>query len=217
MTIAQAYCILGLRPGAGPAQLDQAHAAAQRMLRLQLVPGTPRAVRQKAQAQMAELRTAFELVTKMTASPARSSCPTRSPRPKAQPATRHVGPPGASAPPPLSPVLGVSGPVLVAGMVLAGIVVFSVVLFSVRSAVTSTQNRTARLRVLSVPWSYVTLDGKPLGPSGQAEAFVLKPGKHKLVLCQGPRTLTKTISLPKDGETIVKAQLEKGQIDVIHK
>jgi hypothetical protein len=61
------------------------------------------------------------------------------------------------------------------------------------------------------------VDGKSLGPSGQLDAFTLKPGEHKVVLRQGDRVLSQTVHLPEHSETVIKAQLEKGQIDVAHK
>ena len=216
MTVDQAYRILGVRPGANQAEIEHAYAAARRTLQLQLVPGTPLAVREKAQAPMAELRAAFELV-KAARPPARSSRPARSRRPKMQPAAGQSGQPRTTAPVVRRVVFTISHPVFVAGAVLAGIGVLLAVLFPLRPAVRGTHETTAQLRVLSVPWSYVEVNETPLGPSGQANAFVLQPGRYKLVLHQSGRTLTRTISLPDNCETIVKAQLEKGQVDVTHR
>ena len=134
-----------------------------------------------------------------------------------QPVVGFAGQPRAAGPAALNPVFGVPNPVILASLVLAGIVVLFVVLFSVRSTASDNQDRTAQLRILSVPWSYVEVDGTPLGPSGQVDPFTLKPGEYKLVLYQGGRVLARTICLRENRETIVKAQLEKGQIDVIHK
>jgi hypothetical protein len=103
------------------------------------------------------------------------------------------------------------------GFVLAAAVMLSVVVLCVGSTVSLERQKTARLRVLSVPWSQVKVDGKSLGPSGQIDAFALKPGEHEVVLRQGDRILSQTVHLPEHSETIIKAQLEKGRIDVAQK
>jgi hypothetical protein len=104
-----------------------------------------------------------------------------------------------------------------AGFVLAAVVMLFIILRCVRSDASAYRNGTARLRVLSVPWSRVEVDGESLGPSGQVDAFVLRSGDHKLVLSRENRAISRTISLSEDSETIIKAQLEKGKIDVSHK
>lgn len=216
MTTGQAYHILGVRPGASRTEIEQAHTVALRVLQLQLAPGTPLAVRQRAQDQIAALKTAFERMKKAAAhvQPTRDG---RYSQPQVQPVAGSTGQPRASGPASLHPVCAVPNPVILASFVLAGIVVLFFVLFCVRSTASDGENRTAQLRVLSVPWSYVEVDGTLLGPSGQVAPFTLKPGEYRLVLCQGDRVLARTISLLEDRETVVKAQLEKGQIDVIHK
>ena len=259
MTTSQAYQILKVKPGASQLEIEQAYKGALRTLLLQIVPGQPLAVRQKAQDQIAQLKTAFELLknrAKSSASPARPAGyapphvrPTAVPpiRPTAMPpmpptAMPHVRPvTGFPVPPvampPIPPVAGFPGPptgttpspfgsgpappaygwVIPAGFVLAAAVMLFIILCCVRSNASPDKSGTARLRVLSVPWSQVEVDGQPLGPSGQIGAFALKPGDHKVVLRQGNRVLSQTVHLSEDSETTVKAQLEKGKIDVIHK
>ena len=70
------------------------------------------------------------------------------------------------------------------------------------------------LRVISVPWCEVELDGKSLGPSGQPKAFKVVKGNHKLVLRKGDKTLVKRIRLDKDKLTVVNVQFKQGQIYV---
>jgi len=61
------------------------------------------------------------------------------------------------------------------------------------------------------------VDGQPLGPSRQVDAFTVQPGTYRVALRQGNRVFPVTVSVPENCETIVQAQLEKGQIHVSHK
>jgi hypothetical protein len=70
------------------------------------------------------------------------------------------------------------------------------------------------MRVLSVPWCEVELDGRPLGASGQLAAFEVSEGPHKLVLKRNGKVLTRTIALPAGRQTIVKIDFEGGQVHV---
>lgn len=275
MTATQAYQVLNVRPGAGLVEIEQAYKAALRTLQLQLVPGQPVAVRQKAQAQIAELKSAFEFLKNTMAPGAQPAWAGVQPQPQVQPpanptirpmpmppippaaipqvppaatpwiqpAMAPQGQPFAGFPmqppvmPGFQPVAGFTpqppamppnpfgqGPaapaypwVVPVGFVLAAAVMLSVVVLCVGSTVSLERQKTARLRVLSVPWSQVKVDGKSLGPSGQIDAFALKPGEHEVVLRQGDRILSQTVHLPEHSETIIKAQLEKGRIDVAQK
>ena len=155
--------------------------------------------------------------------------------PQAQPVAGFPGQPTAM--PPVAPVAGVTpqpaaiapnpfaqgavGPtypwVIPAGFIMAAAVMLFVAIFCIGSARSLEKQKTARLRVLSVPWSQVQIDEKQLGPSGQLDAFALKPGERKVVLRQGNRVLSGTVRLTERYETTIKAQLEKGTIDVSHK
>lgn len=194
MTTGQAYHILGLRPGADRTEIERAYAAALGHLQRQLVPGTPLAVRRKAQGEITELTCAYQLLKSVAA-----------------PAVRPTGP--FSMPPGPTPAGSPHPWALPAGFAVAAVVLVAAV-FGLRPSPSPQGQKTARLRVLSAPWSYVTVDGQSLGPSGQVEAFTLKPGDRKVVLRQGERVLSRTVHLTEDSETIIKAQLEKGQIDV---
>lgn len=227
MTVNQAYSVLGLHPGASRIDIEQAYTASLRILRLQMVPGMPLATRRDAQDQILELNAAFELVKNAARPAAPPKGSRKCPPPRVQPAGRYAGQPGASSQTAGKPVSTVSILMVAASVVLVGIVVLLVVLFSMRSrapetasrtAVRSTApSRTARLRVLSVPWSYVEVNGTPLGPSGQADAFTVQPGECQLVLRWSSTAWATTISVRENCETIVQAQLEKGQIHVSHK
>lgn len=197
MTPDQACTILSVRPGASRIDIEKAHAAALRVLRLQLVPGTPLAIRQKAQEKMAELDCAYQLLKSVAA-----------------PTVQPTGP--VSVPSGPTPSRPAHSWVLPAGFAVAALVLVAVV-FGMRSSPAPQEPKTARLRVLSVPWSYVTVDGQSLGPSGQVEAFILTPGDRTVVLRQGERILSQTVHLAEGSETIIKAQLEKGQINVAQK
>ncbi len=209
MTVDRAYSVLGLRPGASRIEVEQAYTASLRRLQLQMVPGMPLATRHQAQDQTLELTAAFEQVKNA--------------------ATLHTQPTAASRPA-FQPVFAVPRLVVIAGAVAVGIVTLLIVLFLAHSMAPETASEaavhtvaleapsgTARLRVLSVPWSYVEVDGTALGPSGQVDAFTIEPGECRLVLQQGDRVFPVTISVQEDCETIVQVQLEKGQIHVSHK
>ena len=277
MTANEAYQVLNVGPGAGMAEIERAYKAALQALQLQLVPGQPVDVRQKAQAQIAELKSAFEFLKNTMATGAQSAfagaapqvrpavVPPAMPRippmpmppippaaipqfppvalPRMQPAMASQGQPFAAFPiqppvmPGFQPVAGFGaappamppnpfgqGPtaptypwVIPAGFVLAAVVMLLVVVLCVGSTISLERQKTARLRVLSVPWSQVKVDGRSMGPSGQVDAFALKPGEHKVVLRQGDRVLSQTVHLEEHSETIIRAQLEKGQIDVAQK
>jgi hypothetical protein len=73
---------------------------------------------------------------------------------------------------------------------------------------------TGNFRVLSVPWCQVELDGRGLGPSGQADYFTVPAGKRQLVLQRDGKKMTTTINIPQDRLILVKADFEKGVIDV---
>jgi hypothetical protein len=280
MTATWAYQVLNMRPGAGLVEIEQAYKAALRTLQLQLVPGQPVAVRQKAQAQIAELKSAFEFLKNTAAPGAQPTWAGVQPQPQVRPtvvpqpqppalpriqpmATPPIQPAAIPQVPPaampwiqpavapqaqpfagfpvqptvMPPVAGFpvqppgmmpnpfgQGPtapsypwVIPVGFVLAAVVMLLVAVLCIGSTVSQERHKTARLRVLSVPWSYVQVDGKSLGPSGQIDPFALKPGEHEVVLRRGDRVLSRTVHLPEHSETVIKAQLEKGHIDVAQK
>ena len=230
-SLVEAYSALGLRPGAGQVEVEQAYAASLRRLQLQMVPGMPLATRRRAQDQILKLAAAFEQVKNATTTPASSA--RRRPVPKTKPAGRYAGAPRPASQPALRPVFTVRRLVVAVGavaVVVVAIVVLRVVLSPVHSMTPATASETtiratapaarskaARLRVLSVPWSYVEVNGRPLGPSGQVNAFIVQPGDCQLVLRQGDRVFPVTVAVQENCETTVYVQLEKGQFHVSHK
>jgi len=195
-----------------------------------MVPGMPLATRRHAQDQILKLAAAFEQVKNATTTPASSA--SRRPLPKTKPGGRYAGSPRPASQPALRPVFTVRRLVVAVGAVavVVGIVVLRVVLSPVHSTTPATTSettiratapaawsRTARLRVLSVPWSYVEVNGETLGPSGQVNAFIVQPGDCQLVLRQGDRVFPVTVAVQENCETTVYVQLEKGQFHVSHK
>jgi len=243
MNATQAYRILKVRPGVSLGEIEQAYVNALRTLQLQLVPGQPMPVRHQAQDQIAELKSACEFLKNMTkpsisptiggAQAAMPAPPAGIPRlqpmpmPQIPPAAIPQSPPGPGlplqpavpSPPPSAwaPVAPSYPWIIPASLVLAVSVTLIVVWLCLWSSVSPRERNTARLRVLSVPWSYVQVDGKSLGPSGQTDPFVVRPGDHEVILRQGNRVLSRTVHLPANSETVIKVQLEKGQIHVANK
>jgi hypothetical protein len=74
----------------------------------------------------------------------------------------------------------------------------------------------AKLRVLSVPWCQVEVDGRALGPSGQLHAFELTEGKHALRLVRGSQAVSRDVVIDGASETVVKVQFDAGIVHVGH-
>ena len=148
MTADQAYRILNVSPGASLPEVERAYTTVLRALQLQMVPSQPLAIRQKAQEQIAQLKTAFELL-KNTARSGTPASPVGgyahpqawpAARPQVQPAAMPHMPPTVvpSAPPvipfpvqPIGPVPNPLGPgpvaptyawVIPAGLALSSVI-----------------------------------------------------------------------------------------------
>jgi len=93
MTQAEAYIVLGVSRSASRSRKEQAYQEKQRKLRLKLVPGNPLADRRKAQAELARLTTAWQVL---------KASPTARPRAK-KPAPRKWTPPKPQPVPPQIP------------------------------------------------------------------------------------------------------------------
>jgi hypothetical protein len=101
-----------------------------------------------------------------------------------------------------------------ASFLIAAVMMLAVVLLCVRTSATGKPQKSAQFRVLSAPWCQVDLDGKALGPSGQAKAFEVTEGRHTLTLRRNGQVLRSALQLSRGLETLVWVQFEKGQIDV---
>ena len=72
----------------------------------------------------------------------------------------------------------------------------------------------ARMRVLSVPWCEVELDGRPFGASGQSAAFEVSEGTHTLVLQRNGKVLTRKITLRAGRQAVVKVDFKGERVYV---
>ena len=214
MTIVQACQVLNVKPGINQAELKRIYLDAFKQLQLMLVPGQPVATRQKAQQQMAALKSAFDYLQDKVGPSAMPMGAKGATQSKGHSAGRCATHP--CSPIPVFPSQGPTVPafrwVRSAGFMLAVAVLLIVILMCVGSATRGE----AYLRIQSVPWSDVKVNGMPLGPSGQAAPFVMKPGKCKLELSRGDKVLVQKIELKASLETIVKAQFDKGEINVVY-
>jgi len=227
MTVAQAYRLIGARADIDSVELERIYRARLQKVQRLLVPGHPVAIRQQAQQQVAELAEAWEVLKKHVV----RCCP--------PPGRRNYS--GARTLPPRRLVEMGAGFLIVAAIIC---VITSLcfthapedkarihksvsvdlereisspkpkLVAGHTAAPARVEKPMVRMRVLSVPWCYVEVDGKSLGPSGQAEAFEVREGPHKLRLFRGNKVLTKTIELTKGSHVVVKAQFDKDRIDV---
>lgn len=213
MTTNQAYKVIGVAQGSSGSQVEQAYKNKLQSLHLQMIPGQPLAVRERADQQVAELASAWDRLKNL---PSRtySSTATSSRKPSQQQTAasftqqpRHARSIAGFCWPALS------NQALAASFLIAAFMMLLVILLCV-NAFASWPVGKAPLRVFSVPWCHVEIDGKPLGPSGQAKAFRLKDGTYNLTFRRQNKVLTKSIEVHKGYQTIIKVQFEKGKIHV---
>lgn len=88
MTETDAYKVLGASRSVAQSRAERLYRQKRAQLRLQIVPGMPLATRQKAQAQLAELETAWQVL--QVSRPARARRPTKK---KPKPAARKAATP----------------------------------------------------------------------------------------------------------------------------
>lgn len=216
MTVSQACRILNVKAGCSRREIEQVYKARLQLLQLQLVAGRPLAVREKAEHDIAQLKTACEFLMQKAGNGAQSH-----PRhPQKHPVSMPVGGSPRQTPARRTRVASqwavapISNSGVLTSFLIAAMVMLGVILLCSGSLVSENSNKTAKLRVLSVPWCYVEIDGKPMGSSGQAEARALQEGRHRFVLRRDNMVLSRSVYLPKDSLTIIKVGFEEGTIDV---
>jgi hypothetical protein len=89
-----------------------------------------------------------------------------------------------------------------------------VALLSIGASGGSRTKESASLRVLSVPWCNVEINGKSAGPSGQAEPFVVTAGTHRFTFRRGKKSFSEKLQLEPGEQICFKVQFEKGRINV---
>jgi len=215
MTVDQACRVLGVSQNSSRSQVEQAYKSKLEKLQRKMVTGQPLALREKATREVAELVSAWELL-KSRPWPSYSPPPANrqsQPRPQPVPAFAHQQSgarrrSGSASAPPLP------NRAVAASFLIAAVMMLAVVLLCVRTSATGKPQKSAQFRVLSAPWCQVDLDGKALGPSGQAKAFEVTEGRHTLTLRRNGQVLRSALQLSRGLETLVWVQFEKGQIDV---
>ena len=215
MTPDVAYKVIGVQKGSSISLIEQAYKCKLQKLHRQMIPGQPLPVRQKAERQVIELKNAWEVLKNIPQQGFKSP----------QPKKKHLQPqkPAASftqKQPTVQP-LPVFGRIssrpnlhVAASFAVAAVMMILVVALCYGSLGKSNEAQTAYLRVLAVPWCSVEIDGRKLGSSGQPEPFKVREGSHKLKLSRNNKILTKEIELIRSMQTIVKAQFDKGMINV---
>jgi hypothetical protein len=216
MTTAEAYGVLGVNPICNITEIEKTYIKKFNELRLQAQYGNLITVRNTAQQKMAQLKDAFEHLKKQHMQiPARAAAvPQGFPQPFLIPPAQHVN--TAARGPGANPrgALPLSNRHVAASFIIAGLMMLVVILFSISASGSFKPKPIASLRVLSVPWCYVAIDGKRLGESGQPEAFKVSEGTHELKLWMNNKVLTRRIELKEGSNVVVKAQFDKGTVNV---
>jgi len=223
MTVAQAYRVVGARTDINSVELERIYRARLQKVQRLLIPGHPVAIRQQAQQQVAELAQAWEVLQKHVV-----KC-------YPPPARRTYS--GAGATTRSSPRMVEMG---VGFLITAAIMCVITSLCFTQAPLNRSMGKSvpaepkkeiprvathpvappivekpmARMRVLSVPWCEVKLDGRPFGASGQSAAFEVSEGTHTLVLQRNGKVLTKKITLWAGRQTVIKIDFEGGQAHV---
>ena len=217
MTLDEAYTVLGVSRYSALADIQQAYQSCLKQLQLRLSTCTSPLDRQKVQNMIKQLVEALGVIQKNAAqnnpvppiTNQKTSAPQTSiPRPRSgtnrHPKNTHTSPSTTQ----------VSGQNAIIPLGIATFLMLLVAILCTSSYSNYKAKSMGMLRVISVPWCEVELDGKSLGPSGQQKAFIVVKGNHKLVLRKGDRTLIKRIRLDKDKLTIVNVQFKQGHIYV---
>jgi hypothetical protein len=223
MTVAEAYRVMGARADSDSVELERIYRARLQKLQRLLIPGHLVAIRQQAQQQVAELAQAWEVLQKHVV----RRCP--------PPDRRTYSGAGATTwSPPRMVEMGVGFLITAAIMCVITSLCFTQAPLnrSMRKSVPAkpkeeiprvatrpvappiVETPMARMRVLSVPWCEVELDGRPFGPSGQSAAFEVSEGTHTLVLQRNGMVLTRKITLRAGRQSVVKIDFEGERVYV---
>ena len=217
MTLDQAYKVLGVGRHTAFADIQQAYQSRLKQLQLKLSACTSPSDRKIAQDLIKQLVEAWTIIQKNTpqnnivppiASPKTSAPQTKIPLPRPK-TSRHSNNTHTSA-----STTNVSTKSVVIALAIAAFLMLMVITLCTCSYSDYKARSMGMLRVISIPWCEVELDGKSLGPSGQVGAFNVVKGKHKLVLRKGDKTLIKQIQTEKDKLTTVTVQFKQGDIYV---
>lgn len=223
MTIGEAYRVVGARTDSDSVELEWIYRARLQKLQRLLIPGHPVAIRQQAQQQVAELAQAWEVLQKHVV---------RCYPPPDRRTYSGVG--AATWLPPRMVEMGVGFLIMAAIMCVITSLCFTQVPLnrSMRKSAPAEPKKEilrvathpvvppivetpmARMRVLSVPWCEVELDGRPFGASGQSAAFEVSEGTHTLVLQRNGKVLTEKIILRAGRQAVVKVNFEGGRVHV---
>jgi len=215
MTIIQAYTIIGVTKNDDMAKIEMAYRQKLKKLQLQLTTGQSLPIRQRALHQIEQLSSAMEVIQNNPPQPntpqsARSQRRDRSQNNANSKQTQDTWRE-------LFDLFGVNqspSPKEFVGAILIFMTIMGILFMCLNASSSHTQDKPALLRVISVPWCHVELDGESLGTSGQAKAFELSEGKYCLTFRNNNETLTKTIKLYNGRQALVKVQFEKGYINV---
>ena len=217
MTLDEAYSVLGISRHSAFGDAEQAYKGRLKQLHLKLSVCTSPPDRQLTQDMIKQLIEAWQLIqghaatsnpAPPAANPKRSTSQTPIPRPHSNTSKRSTN---SNAP---ASTTRVSPQSVVIALAIAAILMFLVMSLCKCSYSDYKARSTATLRVISVPWCEVELDGEKLGDSGQPKAFEVVQGKHKLTFRKGDKTLMKDIRLYKNKLTVVKVQFSKGEVNV---
>ena len=223
MTVVDAYRVVGARTESDSVELERIYRAKLQKLQRFLIPGHSVAIRQQAQQQVVELAEAWEVLQKHVV------------RVYPPPDRRTYSGANATTWSPQRMVeMGVGFLITAAIMCVITSLCFTQAPLnrSMRKSAPAelekeiprvathpvappiVQTPMARMRVLSVPWCEVELDGRSLGASGQSAAFEVSEGNHTLVLQRNGKVLTRKITLRTGQQSVVKIDFEGGQVHV---
>lgn len=215
MNIGQAYRIIGITNGASLQQVEQAYKACRKKLQLQLRSCMSPQDRRFIEQQIQLLTEAWDFVCNHASAQGAKTQQQASPSPLPLP----ISPPLSVSPPPAS--TGSAGfaaayqkYALIFCLSIAAFFILLVCIICFTSTASFTSGNYCQLRVLSVPWCYVEINGKAMGTSGQPKAFKLTKGIHTIMLQRNGKILTKDINLIRGDTAVMKVQFDRGHINV---